>query len=189
MSVIGDLRALAKAGKDCVTANSRALTAAEITEAKTVFLDTINYKQVVIADALGYGGRPFTLVNGDMYTLFMGPSVFAAMGASDWHDFIHEMTHVWQGQNHLISSGYMLNSVVSQAIDGQSAYDYKVGDFWGEYNVEQQAHLVEDWYMLEGKSVAGSRYPYIKNDIRNPLRGWASDLFIGIAAGAAAVKG
>jgi hypothetical protein len=178
-----------------LAAKTRALTPAEITEAQSVFQDTIDYSQVVIADALGYDDRPFTFVCsakfalGDTYILFMGPSVFAGMGASDWPTFIHEMTHVWQGQNHVISSGYMLNSVVSQAIDGSSAYDYKVGDFWGEYNVEQQAHLVEDWYELEGKSITGSRYPYIKNDIRTPIRAWTSDLFIGIAAGAAAVKG
>ncbi|MDQ2764520.1 MAG: hypothetical protein M3Y22_13900, partial [Pseudomonadota bacterium] len=181
---------LAKAGKDVLTAKSRPLTNPEIAEAKTVFSDTINCKKIVIADALGYNNRAFTFIGAaDIYTLFMGPSVFAAMRAADWHTFIHEMTHVWQGQNHFISSGYMLNSVVSQAIEGNTAYDYTPGQMWGEYNVEQQAHLVEDWYNDDGKSVASRRYYYIENCIRKPWRAWFSDMFVDLTAGAAAVKG
>jgi hypothetical protein len=190
MSVIGDLRALARAGKDVLTANMRDLTGAEIAEAKTVFEDTIKYSRVNIADKVGYGNRPFTLVRGtgiELYTLFMGPTQFTAM--TDWATFIHEMTHVWQGQNHFISSGYMLNSVISQAIEGNSAYDYTVGSMWGEYNVEQQAHLVEDWYDMDKKSIASPRYYYIANCIRKPWRAWASDMFIDLTAGAAATKG
>jgi hypothetical protein len=191
MSIIGDLRGLAKAGLDIRNAKRRPITAAEIAEARTVFLDTVNYGRVQIADALGLGDRPFTLLSPEMgrdsYILFMGPIDFAAM--TDWPTLIHELTHVWQGQNHYISSGYMLNSAISQAIDGNAAYDYKPGEMWGEYNVEQQAHLVEDWYEKDGKSASSPRYYYIENCIRKPWRAWFSDVFGGIGAGAAAVKG
>jgi hypothetical protein len=189
MSAIGSLKALAQAGVDIVTAKMRDLTAAEIAEAKTVFEETVKYKSVLIADKVGLGSRPFTLVRGtgiELYTLFLGPSEFAAI--SDWATFIHEMTHVWQGQNHFISSGYMLNSVISQAIEGNSAYDYKPGDMWGEYNVEQQANLVEDWYSMDNKSTTSPRYYYIANCIRKPWRAWMSDMFVDLTAGAAAAK-
>jgi hypothetical protein len=107
MSIIGDLRGLAKAGQDVLSAKTRLLTASEIAEAQAVFRDTIDYTKVLIADKLGLGNRPFTLVSGgppDVYTLFMGPNVFATTSSSQWPTFIHEMTHVWQGQNYFISS-------------------------------------------------------------------------------------
>jgi hypothetical protein len=94
---------------------------------------------------------------------------------SDWATFIHEMTHVWQGQNHLIGPGYMLNSLFWQAIS-DDAYRYTVGVPWGKYNVEQQAHLVEDWYALDAKSTASLRYPYIRDNILHPVRAWFKEI-------------
>jgi hypothetical protein len=79
---------------------------------------------------------------------------------------------MWQGQSHIISDSYMIDSLIAQAIKGDTAYDYKVGNVWSFYNVEQQAHLVEDWYQLEGRSPAGSRYPYVRDYIRHPRRSW-----------------
>ena len=66
----------------------------------------------------------------------------------------------------------MINSVIAQKIKGNKAYDYEVGNLWSFYNVEQQAHLVEDWYQLESRSPAGSRYPYVRDYIRHPRRSW-----------------
>jgi len=194
MSIVGDLRGVAKAGQDILSSKRRKLKQPEIDEAKTVFLETINYGLVYIADKLGYGNRPFTMLHKnitsrDEYTLYMGKPIFDADASLDWATFIHEMTHAWQGQNHYISSGYMWNSAVSQAIDGDTAYDYKPGDMWGEYNVEQQAHLVEDWYDKDHKSEGSPRFYYIQNCIRKPWRAWMSDTFVDLTAGAAAAKG
>jgi len=194
MSVIGDLRGIAKAGKDILSSNRRPLKQVEIDEAKTVFLDTVDYGLVFVADKLGYGNRPFTMLHKritsrDEYTLYMGKAVYDADASLDWATFIHEMTHAWQGQNHWISSGYMRNSAVSQAIEGNAAYDYEPGEMWGEYNVEQQAHLAEDWYAMDGKSEGSPRFYYIQNCIRKPWLAWMSDMFVDLTAGAAATKG
>jgi hypothetical protein len=104
MSITGDLRALAQAGVDLLLARTRGLTTAEVREAKSVFLDTINYDDVIIADQLGHNGRPFTFWAGALsitqiafsnkYVLFLGPVAFSADASNDWATFIHEMTHV-----------------------------------------------------------------------------------------------
>lgn len=194
MSIIGDLRGIAHASKDIATSNRRPLKQAEIDEARKVFLGTVKYGVVFIADKLGLNDRPFTLLHKkalsrDEFTLYLGKSIYDGDASPDWATFIHEMTHVWQGQNHWISSGYMINSVISQAIDGNTAYDYTPGQMWGDYNVEQQAHLVEDWYDTDKMSEGSPRFYYIQNCIRKPWRAWMSDMAVDLGAGAAATKG
>jgi len=61
------------------------------------------------------------------------------------------MTHVWQGQ-HLVP--FMLNSAAHQSLgliknggDVASAYSDTGSKPWGQYNVEQQASIVEHWFM------------------------------------------
>jgi hypothetical protein len=179
VSNIGSLSDMAELALKLSAARRRALRQPEIDEAKTVFLGTINYDQVVIADQRGLSNRPFTYFNHrdhkDEYILFLGPAMFAAVSV-DWPTFIHELTHAWQGQNHLISAGYMLNSVIAQGIKGDSAYDYTVGSRWRNYNSEQQAHLVEDWYGQDGKSEGSPRFVYIRDCIRQPLLAWLQEM-------------
>jgi hypothetical protein len=65
----------------------------------------------------------------------------------------------------------MVNSMVAQghAIltqgDRNRAYEYKPGEPWDDYNVEQQALLVQDWY-LNGMREDDERFTYIVNHIR-----------------------
>jgi hypothetical protein len=184
MSNPGDLADIAQAVTNILTAKTRGLTGAEIKEAKAVFQDTIDYDNVWIADKTGKEDRAFTLWAGvltatslrygDKYVLFMGPDLFKDM-SGDWHTFIHELTHVWQGQNHYIHAGYMLNSLIAQGIEGSDeAYEYKnkLGGLWSNFNAEQQAHLVEDWYYLDKKAPSGPRYIYVRDYIRHPRRSW-----------------
>jgi hypothetical protein len=66
---------------------------------------------------------------------------------------IHELTHAWQGHNQGFAWGYVLNSCYYQCkctveLKSQSsAYDYTAGQQWDRYEVEQQAKIVEDWYV------------------------------------------
>jgi hypothetical protein len=65
----------------------------------------------------------------------------------------------------------MVNSMIAQghAIltqgDRNRAYDYKPGAPWGDYNVEQQALLVQDWFR-NGMGQDDERFHYIADHIR-----------------------
>jgi hypothetical protein len=62
---------------------------------------------------------------------------------------IHELTHVWQGHNNPIPGSYVLDSVFNQIKSGHAAYTYVPGNRWREYNAEQQAKIVEDWFVYQ----------------------------------------
>lgn len=79
--------------------------------------------------------------------------------------FIHEMTHVWQMFNQ--SSAVMVRSAWAQEFG--AGYEYRPGDSWDSYNVEQQAHIVEDWnhYKKISPLLAEDRYPYVRLVVRS----------------------
>jgi hypothetical protein len=158
------------------------LSISEKNLAKTVFQNTINYDLVKITDTLGAGARPWTTNSPPMYMINVG-SAYPNLTANNDRKrlLIHELAHVWQGQ-HLVP--FMLNSAAHQSLsainnggDVASAYNYTVGKSWGQYNVEQQASIVEHWFtpanicFTNGKCGGGmkttdSRYRYIRDNIR-----------------------
>jgi hypothetical protein len=149
----------------------RSLTANEISLAKTVFHDTINYGMVRVTDTLGLGSRPWTSNTPPIYTLNVG-EFYSSLTSSDSRKrlLIHELAHVWQGQ-HLVP--FMLNSAAHQTLsaianngDVAPAYSYTLGKPWREYNVEQQASIVTHWF-TNGMKTTDGRYPYVRDHIRN----------------------
>ena len=121
------------------------------------------------SDVINYvnGQRPFTT----MYVIN-----FASWATVEMHDLIHELTHVWQG----VQTGplYMVRALEAQISAGVSSlfhtgkYDdsasYDVfaadlaaanGDF-GRFNPEQQATIVERYWMMQygGYSFSTSVY-------------------------------
>lgn len=177
---------------DYLTSSKRALTAEEILDAKRVYKNTIRYDHISIADDLGGGDRQWTEPSGgpmDLYVIHMGRNGFATTVDPDMRAIlIHELCHVWQGVNHVCSWSYVVGSLSNQALYGSKAYDYKPGDLWGEYNFEQQAHIVEDWYRT-GLQTSSPLYTYVSGNIWCPVRSWIGEIFTEIAAGAAAAKG
>ncbi|HEX8146282.1 MAG TPA: hypothetical protein VF591_03685 [Pyrinomonadaceae bacterium] len=163
---------------------SRLLKRSEIEFARQVFQDRLPYTKVHIASYYlpGNQGVPVTLASVSSiipvvtlrhYTIYFGPEVFTegADRAGIRDTFIHELTHVWQGYHSSLGWEYMVNSMISQghAIltqgDRNRAYDYRPGKPWREYNVEQQALLVQHWYR-DGMREDDQRFPYIANHIR-----------------------
>ena len=160
----------------------RSLSTSEKNLAKSVFGNTINYDMVKVTDTLGSGARPWTTNMPPMYMINVG-SAYPSLTANDDRKrlLIHELAHVWQGQ-HLVP--FMLNSAAHQSLsainnggDVASAYNDTVGKSWGQYNVEQQASIVEHWFtpanncFENGKCGGGmktpdSRYRYIRDNIR-----------------------
>lgn len=85
---------------------------------------------------------------------------------------IHELTHVWQGEHSSSSWDYVFGSMWSQAL-ADDAYTYKGTRWkhWDDYNPEQQAQIVEDWFAdgmneSEDPNNRDMRFYYVKKYIR-----------------------
>lgn len=155
--------------------SSRGLSALEKSVAfHRVFGKTVPYDKIMLSGALGVGGRPYTvpdLTSVGRYIISIGDqSYWNARKPEDyWGTLIHEMTHVWQGFNSFFAWGYTLNSLWYQAHKGSGAYRYSKVQWleWDDYNVEQQAQIVEDWF-TDGSKTTDPRWRYIRDNIRNP---------------------
>lgn len=165
-------------------AERRKLSSTERMIAWPVFKDTLPYDHVIIADNLGAGDAQFTFREPGKYVLHMGRISFDEEYDDDHKAvLIHELTHVWQGHHGLISWAYMVHSMTCQAkpvghalltrgtplkYSRNAAYAYKPGKLFQDYNVEQQANIVEDWYKLEraGAPSAEDLWIYIRANIQ-----------------------
>jgi hypothetical protein len=182
--------------KDYITASSRPLTEHEIALARGVFANSIPYRKILIQDDLGAGGAPWTEPGGgamELYFLHLGKTGFISTSAME-STLIHELTHVWQGHNHFWGSGFVIGSGIAQGLsilttgDRGGAYNYKAGEYWGSYNSEQQAHIVEDWFD-GGQDEKSPLFRYIRDNIRRPIRSWIGETLVEIGEGASAIKG
>lgn len=91
----------------------RKLTAAQIAIADSVFLPgSIDFSRVFVTDLAGVNGRAFVVATG-MWGLNVQIMNLGTFSPST-HLLIHELTHVWQSQNHPIPEQYMVNAVASQ---------------------------------------------------------------------------
>lgn len=176
--------------------NARHLAAKEEAIAREVFKDTIPYSEILISDGLGGGNRPFTVptsmplrlpfyvnfnVDGGKYVIHAGDGYYGmSLVKEDKKTLIHELTHVWQGENDTSWSwAYALMSLKDQALsDDAYAYDKTRFKPWSHYGPEQQAQIVEDWYSdgmntFDPLTQAGDRrFYYIKKHIRGePVAG------------------
>ncbi len=156
----------------------RTLLPSELTLANGVFQNSVLYSQVRLQNDTGLGGRPWTSPPSPYYVLHVG-AYYQDMTTSNYRRrlLIHELTHVWQGQ-HGVPLGYVLNSAFHQTLTGITnggdvapAYSYNTGLKWAQYNSEQQASIVEDWF-ASGSNSSNARYVYITNNVR-PGNPWA----------------
>ncbi|KQM62177.1 MULTISPECIES: peptidoglycan-binding protein [unclassified Sphingomonas] len=186
---------------------SRPLRADERAFAYQVFGNSVRYNSVSISDIAIEGQVITTHFNGKFTIRW--PEGFHDIMRNPGRraTFIHEMTHVWQGCNNGRWSGtYQAKSVVAQVTEGvrdivrtkdyedgiknwdrhrSTAYRIDARRFgrpWSSFNVEQQATIVETWFIDEalrrsrgsdGPGVFGasmspydSRFPYIRDVIR-----------------------
>ncbi len=155
----------------------RSLKSKEQSESWKVFQTSIIYNSVRIADDLGLQSRPWCSPPGwgglNFFCLHVGPGRFKGnMGHDCPGLLIHEMVHVWQGQRN-IPFWYVLNSgcnqVISMAGSGSSNGAYGVDSEpqhqWKDYGAEQQATIVEGWYLSEMSSFDW-RFRYIRDNVR-----------------------
>jgi hypothetical protein len=158
----------------------RFLTGAEKDLARKVFEETLPYGAIYLSNGLGLEHRAYTIphpLHLGSYVIHIGPDAFPdatdssviVLGQTADAVFIHELTHVWQGVNRRHAFDYILDSVYNQIRLGSDAYKLNQDDVgkkkWSEFNAEQQAMIVENWY-AGGMSESAAAFTYIKDNIR-----------------------
>lgn len=160
----------------------RRLKPEEVEIARRVFGDAIPYDRVCVTPLLGLGRRPFTTTLPPFtpfalgYALSVGREGYRGMESTGRLRglLVHELTHVWQGCRHFPSCWFMLNSILNQGLAAisrrlgrgpASAYAYEPGRPWEEYNAEQQASIVQDWF-LAGEREDDERFVYVRDRLR-----------------------
>ena len=139
----------------------RPLRPSEIAEARKVFGDTIPYEKITITNLEDDRGHPFATPCPDG-TVLIGAK---ESGYNDYlatsdlkHTLIHEMTHAWQSFNgglNVFSCEALEMFVGQHTVARERVYEkyyfYYFGASenrtWREFNVEQQAEIVADWYL------------------------------------------
>ena len=141
----------------------RHLYPGEIALARPVFKDSLPWQRIQVSSDIGVGGRPYTMGR----TIKAGSEYYKGMhwvtGGSKV--LVHELTHVWQSEHRGHRAAYIIDAVGAQMMYGQSAYAYKPGLDWDEYNAEQQASIVEDWYG-HGQTTSDPLYGYVRDQIQ-----------------------
>lgn len=177
-----------------VPTSARLMSSTEYSICEGVFKDTLPFRfRIIITNGSGAGGRAFTIPTslittilgtaaagfagavGGYLTSFMNLAYlinvgndYSKLASSRKNLLVHETAHVWQGKNSSMSLSYVFNSCLHQcigSITGGSAYSYSPGGNWHDYNVEQQASIIEDWFAA-GKPTSGSLYGYIRDHVR-----------------------
>lgn len=150
----------------------RFLSSAEQSLVTSVFGPTLPpWKHILIDSGLGLWDRPYTLDGPPgFYILHVGPfcypdcTIKANWGRFGRVDqlFVHEMTHVWQ-----YGKGYnvKLSSMWAQTLGDGYELTPSLGEAWDDYNVEQQAKIVDTWY-AEGMRANATEFPYIDKVVR-----------------------
>jgi hypothetical protein len=131
---------------------NRPLTAGERTLLRPLFRDGIDYDRVRVI------GAPFPFQPADTY-LTMGGHIYApgplfradfSRQADDRAVLVHEIGHVWQFTNGVDLIAHGLAELVKHRGDYQQAYWYRLepGRDLTDYGVEQQASILEDYFLI-----------------------------------------
>jgi hypothetical protein len=108
------------------------------------------------------------------YMLHVGDE-YSSMALNDYGKtlLIHELVHVWQGEHAGLKWSFMIESGWHQFkhehLGAPDPYDYDPDKLesskWKDYNVEQQASIVEHWFE-NGMKLDDPRYRFIVENIR-----------------------
>lgn len=148
-----------------VKLNTRGLTILEKQEAQSIFGNIINYQKVQIDEAsfLAWLGAKLKRCSGmgvaTFHTINFNRKLNTTAGSSDMKWLIHELTHIAQMEH--TGSQYLIEAFHAQATAG---YAYRAGEkkHFREYNREQQACIVADYYIARCSGSSTAAYdPYI----------------------------
>ena len=149
---------------------SRDLTQGEKDLAKEIFKNSIQYSKVKIHDDKYIFFQPDNsgmTPNGEIYVDGIYSADYSGESPQLQAFFIHEMTHVWQHQNGVLTAGVIgsaILEIIGNAGDYDSAYPYVLdaSKDLTDYGLEQQASIIEDYFRLikHGLQPRRARTPY-----------------------------
>lgn len=135
---------------------NRPLTAGEIAMLEPIFKDSLDYKAVRVIN----NSFPFQPEN-----VYMTPRGHVYAPGSLWQDdfsravryrsvFVHEMTHVWQYANGMDLIGQSVVEFTRNRGSYEKAYAYELDAARDltDYGMEQQASIVEDYFVVASES-------------------------------------
>ena len=178
-----------------LTIKHRSLTDAERAFAERVFGPTLPVDRIVLTNLLGLGKRAFTIPSiGEAILVNLGAGFDDPIGYRGFGDpdnsnqqapgqlFIHELVHAWQIDTETFLPGLMCEAIGAQLTTlggNMDVYRYgTAGQAFSEFNPEQRASIVDDWFAGSGKqaefgrAVEDDRNPYfryIRDNIRNRI--------------------
>lgn len=144
----------------------RRLTAGEIALAKTVFGDSVDYARVWLHDRRilppGFQKREQAVANANHISFprsAYADDFSTEADAQKQSVFIHELTHVWQHQNKVVHTPLAaLKETLKHKFNYQKCYMHKLDPAKDlvQYGFEQQAAIVQDYFLLTRHGVASS---------------------------------
>ena len=178
-----------------LTIKHRPMTGAERAFAERVFGPTLPVDRIVLTNLLGIGKRAFTIPSiGEAILVNLGAGFDDPIGYRGFGDpdnpgqqapgqlFIHELGHAWQIDTETFLPGLMCEAIAAQLTTlggNMDVYRYgAAGQAFSEFNPEQRASIVDDWFAGSGKqkefgsAVEDDRNPYfryIRDNIRNRI--------------------
>ena len=143
------------APEDKIADPHRGLTANERALLKPLFRDSLDYDKVQVVRGKFFlqPDRVYMTPRGNIYAPGdLWSDDFAAPTTSTYRRavFVHEITHVWQFENgmDLIAQGVAEYAKTGGAYERAYPYTLAKGKDLVEYGMEQQASIVEDYFLV-----------------------------------------
>lgn len=170
------LLAIVAEGIASLGSRTRELTPEEYNWANNeVFLGSLPPRdRLILTDTIGGGNRAFTFPRYDgKITLNMGEPAFNDPrnypSGRYGQTFIHELVHACQIQHTSIDIALLADAFASKVCEatGGNPYTYGLaGSAYSDFNLEQQAQIVSDWFA--GSVPSGSNQTGIPKDVNSP---------------------
>lgn len=137
----------------------RYLTNPESHMLNPIFRDTLRYGSIVckINEAnIGGAGNSITPAGVAYFSKFVYCPDFSKTIARNQWVFVHEMVHVWQWGHGIYPVNAAIGLFLQTAADYANAYPYDLtpGKNLTDFNIEQQASIVADYWALLTKKLA-----------------------------------
>jgi hypothetical protein len=114
-------------------------------------------EEIILTNLAGKDGRAFVYPIGPLSPVLvnLGNRYVHNATTPDGPTLFHELTHVWQAKQRVLREIFLYDAL-------ERKYDFTHGRQWSEYNLEQQASIVEAW-TRGAIERSGGRFPQVHN--------------------------